>query len=155
MNGNHRALLGFALVLILGAAVWMAGNGREARAMYQPLEEAQTETAPPDTSSPNSTEPPPLAWLRVEVETSWGWFWQKSTATAYVMENRITRRRLKAGKLCLRLEAHDITENCVENADSLVVTERKRGIAIPKRTAVATAWAENPDLEETSVALEP
>ncbi|MDD5088948.1 MAG: hypothetical protein PHI18_09155 [bacterium] len=95
------------------------------------------------------------AWLRVEVETSWGWFWQKSTGRAYVMADRDSPRRVKAGKLCISLEAHKITEKCVDNADSLVVFEKKRGVGIPKRTAVVTAWAESPDLDEVSASLEP
>lgn len=127
------------LAALLLAALSFAQNDGETVTTEQPL------------TMPDAT----TAWLRVEVETSWGWFWQKSTGRAYVMADKDSPRRVKAGKLCVSLEAHKITEKCAENADSVVVFEKKRGVGIPKRTAVVTAWAESPDLEEVSVALEP
>jgi len=116
---------------------------------------AQSDGETVTTEQPLTALDSTTAWLRVEVETSWGWFWQKSTGRVFVMADRESPRRVKVGRLCISLEAHKITEDCAENADSLVVFEKKRGVGIPKRTAVVTAWAESPDLEEVSAALEP
>lgn len=143
MKTRHVVLI---LTIIALVALGLAENDSETTTATEPL--AMTDST---GVAIDSTQ----AWLRVEVETSWGWFWQKSTGRVYVMVDKQSRQRMKAGKLCARLEAHDITEKYVDNADSLVVIEKKRGLGIPKRTAVVTAWAESPNLEEVSVALEP
>jgi hypothetical protein len=96
-----------------------------------------------------------LPWLHVEVETSWGWFWQKSSGKAYTYASKDSKQRVKVGNLCIKLEAHETHQFCEVNADSIVITEKKRGIAIPKRTAIVTAWAENPKLGPSTASLEP
>jgi hypothetical protein len=94
-------------------------------------------------------------WLKVEVETSYGWFWQTSVGHVQVLSDPDHPHRIPAGKLCARLIAHDTTVTCLENADSLVIIEKKRGIFIGKREARLSAWAENPAIKETSVSLKP
>lgn len=96
-----------------------------------------------------------LPWLHVEVETSYGWLWQKSTGRAYVTAGRKNAERVKVGKLCIQLVAHDTTRFCLEQADSITVFERKRGLGISKREAVVTAWTFAPSLEPTTVSLKP
>ncbi|MBU0509018.1 hypothetical protein KKH27_09315 [bacterium] len=154
MKKLYRILVLLSLLALVTVA-WWTGSGMERIELIRPLRaaEPEVEMAPDSTVKADTAAPP--AWLRVEVETSWGWFWQKSTGRAYVMVDKKSQQRLKAGTLHVRLEAHNITEKHMDNADSVVVFEKKRGLGIPKRIAVVTAWAENPDLEETSVALEP
>jgi hypothetical protein len=94
-------------------------------------------------------------WLKVEVETSYGWFWQTTVGRVCVLANPDYPHRIPAGKLCARLIAHDSTVTCIENADSLVIIEKKRGIFIGKREARLSAWAEHPTIKETSVSLKP
>jgi hypothetical protein len=95
------------------------------------------------------------AYLHVEVETSYGWFWQKSIGRAYVTAGRDSKQKINVGKLCVKLEAHDSHENCLMQVDSMGVSEKKRGIAIPKRTAKVTAWCEDPKLGPITVTMEP
>lgn len=113
----------------------------------------------PETAPAVAASPPDsvclLPWLHVEVETSYGWFWQKSTGIAYITTSRDSKQFVKVGKLCVRIIAHDTTTKCLENADSVVVIEKRKGIAIPKRTAFVTAWTENPVLDTLRVEMKP
>lgn len=94
-------------------------------------------------------------WLKLEVVTSYGWFWQTSVGHVQVLSDPDHPHRIPAGKLCARLIAHDSTVTCIENADSLTIVEKKRGIFIGKREARLTAWSTNPAVKETSVSLKP
>jgi hypothetical protein len=96
-----------------------------------------------------------LPWLHVEVETSYGWFWQKSKGIAYVTASKDSKQLIKAGRLCVRLMAHDTTIKRVDKADSIVVIEKKWGIAIPKRTAYVAAWTEDPVMDTLRVEMAP
>jgi hypothetical protein len=95
------------------------------------------------------------AWLKLEIETSYGWFWQKSVGHAYLLTDPEHPRPLKAGKLCARLVAHDTTVVCHENADTLIITEHKKGIFIGKREAFLSAWCENPNVKIERVNMKP
>ena len=102
--------------------------------------------APADTSR---------AWLKLEIETSYGWFWQTSVGKAYVLADPDHPRPFKAGKLCGRLIAHDTTVTCLEKADTLIITEKKKGIFIGKREAFFSAWSESPNLKIERVSMKP
>lgn len=132
----------FILAVLLCAANW---NGT---VRAQPV----AETAAPTAAITDSAA---LPWLHVEVETSYGWFWQKSTGRAYVTTGRKSAERVKVGKLCIQLVAHDTTRFCFEQADSITVFEKKRGVGISKREAFVTAWTFEPALEPTTVSLKP
>ena len=96
-----------------------------------------------------------LPWLHVEVETSYGWFWQKSKGHAWVTEGKQDTTPVKVANLCIRLAAHDTTLKCEPNTDEIMIQEKKRGVQIKKHTAIVTAWAENPNLDSVTVKMEP
>jgi hypothetical protein len=114
----------------------------------------KAQTAVSDSVSSDTTAKP-LPWLHVEVETSYGWFWQKSTGIAYTTVSRDSKQLVKVGKLCVQLVAHDTTTKCIENADSVVIFEKKSGVAIPKKIAYVAAWTEDPKLDTLRVHLAP
>ncbi len=95
------------------------------------------------------------AYLHVFVETSYGWFWQRSTGRAFTTSDKEGKLRTKVDKLCLTLVAHDSITQCVENADSIVVQEKKRGPGIKKRTAHVAAWTEGPNLGPEKMEMKP
>lgn len=97
----------------------------------------------------------PRAWLHVEVETNWAWFWQKTKGRAWVTEEKLDSVLVEVGKLCIRLIAHDTTQKCEYGMREITVQERKRGVQIAKRTAIVSAWAEFPALDTVTVKMEP
>jgi len=102
-------------------------------------------------------EPPAdiVAWLHVEVETNWAWFWQKSQGRAWVTAGQKDTMRINVGKLCLRLAAHDTTQKCEYGASEITLKEKKRGVQIRKRAATVSAWSEFPALDTMTVKMEP
>ncbi len=94
-------------------------------------------------------------WLHVEVETSYGWFWQKSKGRAWVTAGKQDTTPMNVGSLCIRLAAHDTTLKCDSNTNEISLQEKKRGIQIKKHTAIVSAWAENPALDTVTVSMEP
>lgn len=132
----------FVLAAAMSAAIW------QGTIHAQPAPESATQT-------PIIIDSAALPWLHVEVETSYGWFWQKSTGRAFVTAGRKSAERIKVGKLCIQLVAHDTTRFCLEHADSITVFEKKRGVGISKREAFVTAWTFEPALEPTTVSLKP
>ena len=96
-----------------------------------------------------------LPWLHVEVSTSYSWFHQKSTGRAWVTAGKQDTTPVKVAKLCLQLAAHDTTVTCESNVDEITLQEKKKGIQIKKRTAIVSAWAENPNLDTVTVKMEP
>ncbi len=94
-------------------------------------------------------------WLHVEVETSYSWFHQRSKGRAWVTTGKQDTTPVKVGKLCIRLAAHDTTLKCEANVDEISLQEKKKGIQIKKRTAIVSAWAENPVLDTVTVHMEP
>jgi len=140
MSFRLRILL--ALLIMLGA-IAAASVGQD-----------KSQAAAPDSAA-TDTITRPLPWLHVEVETSYGWFWQRSTGVAYTTAGKDSKQRIKVGKLCLRLVAHDTTTQCLENADSITVFESKKGVGIKKCTAYVTAWTESPKLDTLRVQMAP
>jgi len=140
MSSRLKILFAVALALLLAAAI--AGS--------QQHKETTTLAVAADADTVR-----PLPWLHVEVETSYGWFWQKSTGIAYTTAGRDSKQLVKVGKLCVRLAAHDTTLKCEENADSVVIFEHKKGVAIKKCTAYVTAWTESPKLDTLRVQMAP
>ena len=138
------------IVLLFCALAFFQNTRHEINILNLPLyaDEVKKDSLVADTTTA-------LPWLHVEVETSWGWFWQKSSGKAYTYASKDSKQRVKVGNLCIKLEAHETHQFCEVNADSIVITEKKRGIAIPKRTAIVTAWAENPKLGPSTASLEP
>lgn len=96
-----------------------------------------------------------LPWLHVEVETSYGWFWQKSRGRAWVTAGKQDTMPVSVGNLCIRLAAHDTTIKCEANTNEISLQEKKKGIQIKKRIAVVSAWAESPALDTVTVRMEP
>jgi hypothetical protein len=142
MNHHRYLIFGLlALALLAGSALLCA----------QPA----ASNPAPATSQNVAVDSASNLWLHVDVETNYGWFWQKSTGRAYVTEGKDGKKRHAVGKLCLQLVAHDSTVQCLSGADSILVTEKKKGLGIHKRTAYVTAWTENPALDTTRVQITP
>jgi len=139
---SFRLRILLALLIMLGA-IAAASVGQD-----------KSQAAAPDSAA-TDTITRPLPWLHVEVETSYGWFWQKSTGIAYTTTGRDSKQLVKVGKLCVRLAAHDTTVKCLENADSVVLFEQKKGVGIKKCTAYVTAWTENPKLDTLRTEMAP
>ncbi|MBU1921560.1 hypothetical protein KKG66_11995, partial [bacterium] len=62
---------------------------------------------------------------------------------------------VNVGLLCIKLDAHQSVQNCLPDTSYIEIKDLKRRIATRKKTAVVTAWAKNPDIEATTVSLEP
>ena len=112
----------------------------------QPLEKTRTVTE-------ISAQPP--GWLHVEVETSWGWFWQKSKGRAWVTYDRQDTLPFQVGKLCIQLTAHGTTQKCLYGAHEITIEEKKHGVQIAKKTAIVSAWTDLPVLDTMMVKMEP
>ncbi len=94
-------------------------------------------------------------YLRVELETSYGWLWQKTQGRAYTTSDKDGKHRLKVDKLCLTLIAHDTTTQCAEGKDEIIIKEKKRGIGIKKKLAQISAWTEGPALGPEKLEMKP
>jgi len=145
MNKKHFLLVVIAVVLIVVAMQTRSEH------YVTPL------YARPASETPATIELPaqPPAWLHVEVETNWAWFWQKSKGRAWVTEGKLDTLPVDVGKLCIRLIAHGTTEKCEYGTREITVQERRRGVQIAKRTAIVTALAEFPALDAVTVRMEP
>lgn len=113
--------------------------------------------AEPPEETPATTElPAPLpAWLHVEVETNWAWFWQKSKGRAWITEGRQDSLTLDVGKLCIQLTAHGTAQKCLYGVHEITIDEKKWGVQIAKRTAIVSAWTDQPVLDAVTVKMEP
>lgn len=94
-------------------------------------------------------------WLHVEVETKYAWIYQKSIGRAWVSASRDDTTRVKVGELCLQLECYGTHKICETDTSYLEVTEIKRRIAVKKKKAIVSAWANGPELERTTVEMMP
>jgi hypothetical protein len=139
------AFLATAAVALYG---FTTQTGSESEKSVIPVHAAAIESASSDTTAVR-------AWLHVEVETNWGWFWQKSTGRAFTTSSKDAKDRVKVGLLCIKLEAHKSDEKCLQNADSIGISEKVNGIGVEKKTAKVIAWAEHPHIEADSVSLNP
>ena len=97
----------------------------------------------------------PPAWLHVEVETNWAWFWQKSKGRAWITEGRQDSLTLDVGKLCIQLTAHGTAQKCLYGVHEITIDEKKWGVQIAKRTAIVSAWTIQPVLDTVTVKMEP
>ena len=137
---NRKATLATMFLALMCALALVA------RPRAQEPEETKTEIEVPTQ---------PQAWLHVEVETSYSWFHQKSKGRAWVTVGKNDSTRVKVGKLCISLAAHDQKDSCAANADEIVISEKRRGVQIRKRTAIVSAWTDQPVLDTVIVKMEP
>ncbi len=94
-------------------------------------------------------------WLHVVVETKYAWIYQKSTGRAWTTVSRDDTTRVNVGELCLELNAYGKHKVCEADTSFLEVTDMKRRVAVKKRKAVVSAWAESPKIAKTTVEMEP
>lgn len=142
--------VGLAIILMTGSLIifgFAGQTGSETEKTVTPVQQTSSDSALDTTAV--------RPWLHVEVETNWGWFWQKSTGRAYTTAGKDLNQRVKVGLLCIKLEAHKSDEKCLQNADSIQITEKVNGIGVEKKTAKVIAWAEHPHIEADSVSLNP
>jgi hypothetical protein len=94
-------------------------------------------------------------YLHVELETNYGWLYQKSQAKAFTTSDKEGRHRVKVDKLCLTLIAHDSTTQCVEGDEMIIVKEKKKGVGVKKKFARIIAWTEGPALGPETMEMKP
>lgn len=94
-------------------------------------------------------------YLHVELETSYGWLYQKSRGKAYTTSDKEGKHRVKVDKLCLTLIAHDSTTQCVEGDELIIVKEKKKGVGVKKKFARVVAWTEGPSLGPETMEMKP
>lgn len=96
-----------------------------------------------------------VPWLHVEVETKYAWIYQKSIGRAWTTVSRDDTTRVNVGELCLELEAHAKHTSCKSNESYIELTDLKRRLACKKKTAVVSAWTQAPNIQKTTVKMEP
>ncbi|MCB9357488.1 MAG: hypothetical protein H6505_02855 [Calditrichaeota bacterium] len=151
---SRIAPISIVLSLVLFAALWPRGDVvRYDAPVYAGVSgersEAQTNSAISGGASGN------VPWLHVEVETKYGWIYQKSVGRAWTTVSRDDTTRVNVGKLCLKLEAHGTHESCWADTSYIELQDMKRRLAAKKKKAVVTAWAEDPAIERTKVEMMP
>jgi hypothetical protein len=150
-----------AMVVLLLSAIHAIAPHSETIHFTQPLfaseVEANGEASNDTTKQAKATSEGSarVPWLHVTVETNYGWFYQESIGKAWTTRTRVSEERVKVGSLCLSLTAHNEIEKCLPDTSYIEVRDIKRRIATRKKTATATAWAENPAIDRTSVSLDP
>ncbi|MCL4305649.1 hypothetical protein KJZ99_07020 [bacterium] len=148
--------LGAVVTLMLVASLWPR---TEVTRYDLPLvtagasEEREEEIKTASASSGDTTAG--LPWLHVVVETKYAWIYQKSIGKAWTTASRDDSTRVPVGKLCMKLEAYKKHEVCWADTSYIELEDMKRRVAVKKRKAVVTAWAENPSLARTSVEMMP
>ncbi len=116
-------------------------------------EEQKEETKTAMAGGGDSTGATP--WLHVVVETKYAWIYQKSTGRAWTTVSRDDTTRVNVGKLCMKLEAYKKHESCWADTSYIELEDMKRRVAVKKKKAAVTAWAENPAIAKTKVEMEP
>lgn len=94
-------------------------------------------------------------YLHVELETNYGWLYQKSKAKAYTTSDKEGKHRVKVDKLCLTLIAHDSTTECTVGDEMIIVKEKKKGVGVKKKFARVIAWTEGPNLGPETMEMKP
>jgi hypothetical protein len=103
----------------------------------------------------NGDEAGNVPWLHVTVETKYTWFSQTSVGKAWTTKTRESEERVNVGLLCIELNAHNTLKSCLPDTSYIEIKDVKRRVATKKKTAIVTAWAENPEIKATTVSLEP
>ena len=96
-----------------------------------------------------------LPWLHVVVETKYAWLYQKSVGRAWVTVSRDDSTRTNVGELCIQLDCYGQHKICERDTSYLEIQEIKRRVAVKKKKAIVSAWANDPALEKITVEMEP
>ncbi len=96
-----------------------------------------------------------LPWLHVVVETKYAWLYQKSVGKAWTTVSRDDTTKVNVGELCIQLDCYGQHRICESDTSYLEVQEIKRRVAVKKKKAVVSAWANDPALEKITVEMEP
>jgi hypothetical protein len=151
-----------AVVVMLLAAVWAIAPHSETIHFSTPLyanqvdkESAETEDTGESATMVTGDASGSVPWLHVTVETKYTWFSQSSVGKAWTTTTRESEERVNVGLLCIELMAHDTLKSCLPDTSYIEIKDVKRRVSTKKKTAVVTAWAENPEIKATTVSLEP
>lgn len=125
--------------------------------LYAKQSEPESETEQPDKSASTiaGDEFGGIPWLHVTVETKYTWFSQSSFGKAWTTKTRDSEERVNVGLLCIKLDAHHSVESCLPDTSYIEVKDVRKRFHTPKAIAVVTAWAEDPDIKQTTVSLLP
>jgi hypothetical protein len=150
------------MVVMLLSAMYALAQRSETIHFSTPLyanqveaEPAQNEAAGKNATMVSGDETSKVPWLHVTVETKYTWFSQTSVGKAWTTKTRESEERVNVGLLCIELNAHNILKSCLPDTSYIEIKDVKRRVATKKKTAVVTAWAEDPEIKATTVSLEP
>ena len=89
------------------------------------------------------------------VETKYAWLYQKAVGRAWVTKSRDDTTRVNVGELCIQLDCYWKHKACETDTSYVEIQEIKRRVAVKKKKAVVSAWANQPTLEKITVEMEP
>ena len=135
-------------MIMLVALVAMIWPERVVERIDMPLYAAQAPPSPPASKGES-------AWLHVVVETKYAWIYQKSVGRAWTTVSRDDTTRTNVGELCIQLDCYDTQKVCTDNTSYVEIQEIKRRVAVKKKKAVVSAWANDPAIEKISVEMMP
>lgn len=135
----------------LALFVWLFWPSAAAETIDVPLLAAQT----PPVSADVSLAALDLPWLHVVVETKYAWIYQKSVGKAWVTKSRDDTTRVNVGELCIQLDCYAQHKACESDTSYIEIQEIKRRVAVKKKLATVSAWANNPALEKVTVEMMP
>jgi hypothetical protein len=151
-----------AMIVMLLAAIYALAPHSEtihfSKPLYANQMEPETEAATDTVKSAamvTGAENSKIPWLHVAVETKYTWFSQSSFGKAWTTKTRDSEERVNVGLLCIKLDAHHSVQNCLPDTSYIEIKDVKKRVSTQKKTAVVTAWTQNPDIKETTVSLEP
>jgi hypothetical protein len=149
-----------AVAVMLFGAIYAIAPHSETIHFSTPLyaNQAQAEETADSTKSASVSigdENSKVPWLHVTVETKYTWFSQTSIGKAWTTRNLVSEERVNVGLLCIELNAHNILKSCLPDTSYIEIKDVKRRVATKKKTAIVTAWAEDPEIKATTVSLEP
>lgn len=142
----------FAMMTMIMLAAWIMWPSAVIEKFDMPLYAAQQE---PYQSTDVSLAALDLPWLHVVVETKYAWLYQKAVGKAWVTKSRDDTTRVNVGELCIQLDCYWQHKACETDTSYIEIQEIKRRVAVKKKKAIVSAWANNPALEKITVEMEP
>lgn len=146
-----KKLIGMIMLVALVAMIWPE---RVIERIDIPLY-AEQKVTPGTRIVPTGDLVIELPWLHVVVETKYAWLYQKSVGRAWTTVSRDDTTRTNVGELCIQLDCYDTQKVCTNDTSYVEIQEIKRRVAVKKKKAVVSAWANDPAIEKISVEMMP
>ncbi len=139
-------------MVMIGAAVWVVWPAVVVERFDVPVYAAPLSFASAEDEAVGSAD---LPWLHVVVETKYAWLYQKSVGRAWTTVSRDDTTRVNVGELCIQLDCYWQHKLCETDTSYVEIQEIKRRVAVKKKKAIVSAWANQPTLEKITVEMEP